>query len=110
MREVRSDIVIVGVDAASLGARPMAVAAPLPRRARRGFHGPRPTGFSSISICSQSNALDDAVPKRRSRSHAITRSALRTFFQRSNGDDGTLSVSKAAAQICAPHRERGRQR
>ncbi len=96
MREVRSDIVIVGIDAASLAALDQW---PWPRRYHAKLveelsRAAPDRVFIDIDFSSQSNALDDAVLEAALAKPRDYPLALPTFFQRSNGDDGTLSVSK----------------
>ena len=96
MREVRSDIVIVGIDAASLAALDQW---PWPRRYHAKLVGKLSRAapdrvFMDIDFSSQSNALDDAVLEAALAKPRDYPLALPTFFQRANGTDGTLSVSK----------------
>jgi PAS domain S-box-containing protein len=96
MREVRSDIVIVGIDAASLAALDQW---PWPRRHHAKLleelsRAAPDNVFMDIDFSSQSNALDDAVLEAalaRPRDYPL---ALPIFFQRANGIDDKLSVSK----------------
>jgi len=94
VREVQSDIVIVGIDAKSLAALDQW---PWPRRHHAKLveqltHGAPDSVFLDIDFSSQSNALDDAVLESalaRPRDYPL---ALPTFFQRTN--DGSLVISK----------------
>jgi len=96
IRDVRSDIVIVGIDAASLAALEQW---PWPRRHHAKLveeltRASPASVFMDIDFSSQSNALDDAVLEAalaRPRDYPLL---LPTFFQRTNGTDDALSISK----------------
>jgi len=96
VREVRSDIVIVGIDAASLAALDQW---PWPRRHHARLveeltRAAPASVFLDVDFSSQSNALDDAVLEAalaKPRDYPLT---LPTFFQHSNATDGELSISK----------------
>src|SRR6188768_1369532 len=94
--EVRSDIVIVGIDAASLAALDQW---PWPRRYHAKLveelsRAAPDRVFIDIDFSSQSNALDDAVLEAALAKPRDYPLVLPTFFQRATGGDGELLVSK----------------
>jgi diguanylate cyclase (GGDEF)-like protein/PAS domain S-box-containing protein len=94
--EVSSDIVIVGIDAASLAALDQW---PWPRRHHARLieeltRADPASVFLDIDFSSQSNLLDDALLEAallKPRDYPIL---LPTFFQNSSGTDATLAISK----------------
>src|SRR6478736_3939461 len=105
MREVHSDIVIVGIDAASLAALDQW---PWPRRNHAKLVGELSRAapdrvFLDIDFSSQSNALDDAVLEAALAKPRDFPLALPTFFQRSSGTDGqSRSANHCVALRAAP--------
>ena len=111
MREVRSDIVIVGIDAASLAAlERVAVAAAPSRETGRSARGtPRRPACSSTSISARSpTSLDDALLEAALAKPRDFPVVLPTFFQNAQRHRRLADRQQAAAPLRAPHRAGGR--
>jgi diguanylate cyclase (GGDEF)-like protein/PAS domain S-box-containing protein len=96
VREVHSDIVIVGIDANSLAVLDQW---PWPRRHHAKLveeltRAAPASVFLDIDFSSPSNALDDAVLEAALAKPRNFPLALPIFFQRASGTDGTIAISK----------------
>ncbi len=112
MREVRSDIVIVGIDAASLAALDEW---PWPRRHHAKLldalsRADPGSVFLDIDFSSQSNALDDALLEAALAKPRDFPVLLPIYYQNASGTDESLIIGQAAATLRASYRTRGRQR